>query len=715
MIIRCVDMAGNRSCSALPFRRINGILSHKLLQKYGLYMRVRLFQGSQLSSRFHPVLAGVFSIALAGASLGPALAETSASSITSADGIAKPTMALNLGPVAPRGTNLPFIDLMKMSGTFRTDDWDRLDDQYLDAAGWPTAIPAGTTKLISLFTFAKRDIAPPTAIPTRYVLFFEGTGKLGVQGGRVITQSEGRIELTFDGTRQLQIQILATDPEKTGDNLRNIRLIREDQIALHEAGAIFNPDWLEIVADARQFRFMDWMKTNGSKVSDWTDLVSADYASWARKGVPLEVMVALANQTGADPWFTMPHLATDNYVREFATYVRDHLDPDLITTVEYTNEAWNNAFPQTRWMHDKAKEEFATEKAWSHDYYAKRATEVALIWKDVFGAEADTRLVATLSTQTANPRVANRILRARTWRKSGDAGFVAPKTVFDALAVTTYFGGALVRRDESRDALLAAIKDPKVDADQYVFDLMMTAPDQGSNKRLQNAWAENAEIARDAGLKLIAYEGGQHLHHSFSTKIPKEDLEVLTGFLTDFVRTEYMVELYQANWDAWRRVSDGPYMQFYDVSAPTKWGSWGLLASLTDTTPRATYAFERSATEDTWWEDLRSGAQALQGRTLFAEDAGETLLGTVQEDFLIGAAGDDTLVGGRGNDGLHGGDGTDIAVLAGSPEDYTIHAEGAGWRLEGPDGSDFLIAVEKLKFDAGAVLDVTAFATGKPN
>ena len=36
-------------------------------------------------------------------------------------------------------------------------------------------------------------------------------------------------------------------------------VVKEEHVELHEAGAIFNPDWLARVADLRAVRFMDWM------------------------------------------------------------------------------------------------------------------------------------------------------------------------------------------------------------------------------------------------------------------------------------------------------------------------------------------------------------------------------------------------------------------------------------------------------------------------
>ena len=39
-------------------------------------------------------------------------------------------------------------------------------------------------------------------------------------------------------------------------------------------------------------------------------------------GVALEYMIALCNELEADPWFCIPHTATDEYVREFAKQVK---------------------------------------------------------------------------------------------------------------------------------------------------------------------------------------------------------------------------------------------------------------------------------------------------------------------------------------------------------------------------------------------------------
>ena len=46
----------------------------------------------------------------------------------------------------------------------------------------------------------------------------------------------------------------------------------------------------------------------------------------------------LANEVGADAWFSMPHQADDAYVAAFAEYVRDHVKRALDTLLDSFTE-----------------------------------------------------------------------------------------------------------------------------------------------------------------------------------------------------------------------------------------------------------------------------------------------------------------------------------------------------------------------------------------
>lgn len=83
----------------------------------------------------------------------------------------------------------------------------------------------------------------------------------------------------------------------------------------------------------------------------------------------------------------------------------------------------------------------------------------------------------------------------------------------------------------------------------------------------------------------------------------------------------------------------------------------------------------------------------------------DVLTGTAGVDRIDAGAGNDTLTGAAGNDELIGGTGRDTAAYSGARSAYQI--EHGGVAISGPDGSDTLSGVERLKFsDISVAFDV---------
>lgn len=475
---------------------------------------------------------------------------------------------------------------------------------YLDADGWPMEIPQGLTSVGTIWAWAGSAV-DPTAAASRagvYVLTYEGEGTLQLQGVTILSSEPGRLVVQNLTGGEMLLNITATDPGQTGNYLRTITLVRQEYEALHAAGQVFNPDWLSVVEDARELRFKDWMSVDWVTSANWEDRPQVSDVSWTG-GVPVEVMVALANQTGTEPWFTMPAGADEAYIRSFATYVRDHLDAGLEVHVEYSNELWNWAYGQTQWLGAQAATVWGSSDgaAWL-DYAAMLATRAALIWDDVFGAGADQRVDNVLGTQTANAWIANRLLTAPLWQAMDPSGYVAPSSVFDSLAVTTYFGGATMANADLRAEFLAVLKTPGVDATAWLAAKLMDPDYDQSIPQVLGWWAANKAVADQYGIDLVAYEGGQHVLHSFAVAgLTEADLATLTTFLSGFVRSQAMAELYHELWTAWAAVSDGPFMQFGDVAAASKYGAWGLLSALGDQNPRADLLMDLNANTAPWF------------------------------------------------------------------------------------------------------------------
>ncbi|MBC7138835.1 MAG: hypothetical protein H5U17_08800 [Defluviimonas sp.] len=630
--------------------------------------------------------------------------------VQAATGNADPTLAYGLSGISDWGSNMVFLNLLESArgwqgrapGVWSAKSYgDLIAEGVLDDQGWPTHIPDDLSAIGTIWDWGSSDAAAAASRAGTYVLEYEGEGTIKFNGNaRIISQEPGRMVVELTGGT-LHLNIVKTDPNGTGNYLRDISLVKAEYKDLYDAGAIFNPDYLAIIQDARQIRFMDWMGTNNSPVTDGDmPLISAEgfWGGSSAVSVPLEIQVALANQTGADPWFNIPHGASDDYIRAMAEYVRDHLDPNLTARVEYSNEVWNWSFKQTHWISQQVEENWG-----SNDYvgyHVKLATEAAVIWQDVFAETgSQDRLVNVLGAQASNNYLTGQLLGDKTWAKYEPDAWIDPKTVFEEVATTTYFGGSTLANAEQRAEMIEVLKDPSIDATAWLAGKLMDPDYGGSLPSKLAALQSQAEIIHEAGLKMVAYEGGQHVLHSFSVKISKEDLATLTEFFSDFVRSPEMADLYKALWDGWAEISDGPFMQFGDVGAASKYGAWGIYAHLQDNNPRAEMLEMLNATSTPWWTEATTDETYQQGLTVFGDTTDGTLIGTNKIDFLVGGGGNETFFGGKGNDGINGGDGGDALILSGAIDDYLIAAEGKGYRVTGIDGSKFVVNIETFNFD----------------
>jgi hypothetical protein len=305
-----------------------------------------------------------------------------------------------------------------------------------------------------------------------------------------------------------------------------------------------------------------------------------------------------------------------------------------------------------------------------------------------------------MGAQTTDVGVADRLLTAPVWKTIDPSGYVDPSKVFDSLAISTYFGGSTMGDATLRDEFLAVLKTPGVDATAWLAAKLMDPTYSQSIPQIAAWWAENKAVADKYGMDLVAYEGGQHVLHSFGIGgMSDADLATLTTFMSGFVRSQAMAELYYELWTAWAAVSDGPFMQ-WSVDAASKYGAWGLFSALGDHNPRADLLMDLNA-HSTAWFGTGGGTQYQQGVIKVAADAGETLIGTDDDDFLIGGIGNDVIVAGKGQDAISGGKGVDTLVLTGAPSDYRLTAEGNGYRLTGADTSHYIRGIEKFQFDGG--------------
>lgn len=507
--------------------------------------------------------------------------------------VTNPNLALGLSGVTDWSVQQPFLDVMKtarpwvghLPGQWGGWEHDQLAaGGYLDAEGWPKAVPP---ELTGLSTLILTDLPPDAGgVAGRYLLTWEGDGALRVEGrAQVVSATPGRI--LFDYTPGEGTVLLTIDQTDATNPIRRISVVREDRADLLAGGALFNPDWLARIRGVRMLRFMDWGMTNDSRLVSPADRPKpADY-TWARVGVPVEVMVALANELDADAWFSVPHMADDGLVREMATVAKG-LNPGRRAWVEYSNEVWNWQFAQARWAEEQGRARWGQDQTWVQ-FYALRAAEVAGIWAEVFAEPA--RLVRVVSVQTGWLGLEDQILNAPLVMAEGRP---APATRFDAYAVTGYFSAMLGTEGKApavRDWLAQSrADDPAAPyalanqlAAQELRDGSVTGdPTDTLTTLLAETLPYHAAVAADHGLKLVMYEGGSHVVGYG----PIMEDAALTDFFLQLNASEEMGALYTDLLKGWAAMTDAPFNAFGDVYRPGKWGSWGALRHLGDDTPR---------------------------------------------------------------------------------------------------------------------------------
>jgi hypothetical protein len=266
-------------------------------------------------------------------------------------------------------------------------------------------------------------------------------------------------------------------------------------------------------------------------------------------------MVDLCNRTGVHAWFSMPHRATDDFITQFATLVRDTLDPELKVYIEYSNEIWNLGFPQAQWAQQQglALGLSADPNLARYRFYAQRSVEIFAIWETVFGSTD--RLVRVLGGQHVNQWANQNIL---DWQNASQHA--------DALATAPYFGDELGSSANAPQTVTMTV-DQVLDACEADI-----AGDVRPNTQA------NKQAAESRGLELIAYEGGQHMVGSGSWGTDP----TLNQLFDDANRAARMRQVYLSFHQGWHEDGGGFFCVFSHIDPPNQYGRWGILESMID-------------------------------------------------------------------------------------------------------------------------------------
>lgn len=400
-------------------------------------------------------------------------------------------VGINLRPLTPYDRAWVFADAMKMAAPWQflteqrthhiakvgknAGDRRPPNEVVLDGSGWPKP-PRNVAVFTQVFT-SMRGRFPAG----QYTLTWKGGGSFQFRGAvQVVSTSPNRIVLDVDpwAGGAIELQLHGYDPTRpTTDIHLWLPGLENDCSAFH-------PLFMERLRPFSVLRFYPWMRVYSTSGS-WSQRAALGSARQSTaEGVALEYMVELCNEVGSDPWFCIPHTADDQYVRNFATLVRDTLHPERRIYVEYSNEVWNTDFLAGQWARAQASKRGVPVGR----VVAEETARVFNLWREVFGERSD-RLVRVVGAHLHNPTFAQTVCQ----NLNGN---------FDAIAVGAYFS-ARADRDE-------------VDAASTAEELMAAAvnnlealvlPRITDHKNLANTYS--TQLGRHIGL--LTYEGGQSI------------------------------------------------------------------------------------------------------------------------------------------------------------------------------------------------------------
>ena len=474
-------------------------------------------------------------------------------------------LGTNLTRIEDWSTDFAFLDAFKSSRTWESRNRVHVEDTRpvdVDAHGWVRSLQADQIATTRLFWDLSR--APGRYPVGRYVVSYEGEGTFEFGGSAVVTESRpGQQVLDVDPARGggIEINIIAVNP---ANYLRNISMRIPSSAPDTE---MFNPKFVDSIRVYKVLRFKDWMATDGdysltgpSTQQHWTDRPKVDDARWSgMSGVPVEVMAALTNRTGADPWFTMPHQADDDYVRHFAETAQRTLAPNSRVYIEYSNEVWNRGYAQSAYVQARGLALGLSTDPFEAGvrYQALRSQQIFDIWESVFPKD---RLVRVLSSFSEIPSVTQQLL------SYGDT-----RAHVDVLAIAPYFGIA------GDDAPIAVGMN---------LDALMNHLDTIDLPHTLEMSRQHVDIARRYGLPVIAYEAGLDLQARGTSLLEDPALNALFDAANRDPRSG---KLYDRFLQGWNDVTGGQLMvHFIDCEAYSVYGRYGTLEYLDQPRSQAT-------------------------------------------------------------------------------------------------------------------------------
>ncbi len=466
---------------------------------------------------------------------------------------------------------MPYVDIVKESRGF-----ERLFDTTpfaLDADGWPTT----DARLTILETWPVAEwwgqIDDPEGFRARVAGLYPGRFTGQAEMTRIFGDFAIRDQVydAASNTTTFTLEMLAggngvaiigfqntrrQPSDAAGSGLLNLKVVRPGYAL--DSAPVFNQTFLNLIASApfSTLRFMGYTNTNAIDAAypatiDWAERRRPSAATYSGDlpnhigGGPWEDVVALSNQMNINPWINVPASATDDYIRQLATLFRDQLEPERILYVEYSNEVWNWAFPQSQWNQ-------ANAQAQGLNYiqgYAKRTAEIALIFREVFGAGSLNNRVRVMNAWQVgwNPPDAQYEEQMQTI----NATFGPPNTLIWSLSVAPYFN-------------CYGANGCGADVPGLIAGMQASSDESAAARALVKTVADRWALPGG----LTAYEGGSDTGLGFTENVANRILSARTPEMGALIKRDLLQN--------WFEIGGGLFMQLELVGPYSRFGTWGL-------------------------------------------------------------------------------------------------------------------------------------------
>ncbi|MBI5263391.1 MAG: hypothetical protein HY852_16400 [Bradyrhizobium sp.] len=331
------------------------------------------------------------------------------------------------------------------------------------------------------------------------------------------------------------------------------------------------------------------------EIADGLSLAVGPTAAGVPFGLSVETLVDLANELKASPWFCVPTYADDDFVRQFATYVKNRLDPELVASFEYSNEVWNVGWGliPTGACQQRA------QRLWGilgidgyNNYYGFRVARIMSIVSDVFAGQMH-RVNRVMSVFTAAPGGGQKVSRFQAPAARLDH---SPTSFIDSIAIAPYLESN--RANTANTEFVAAYKAGGAAAEsalQWLDNKLRTNNgDKGSAFTLDYctsvlfpAWKAiaNSPAPGTGSKKLCMYEGGwgyiPRLEKLFGPNpyggVTISEADVL-GFFSGYYASKYFAQTLSAYLEAFTRAGGEYPSQYCLVGGWGAGGMWGVIA-----------------------------------------------------------------------------------------------------------------------------------------